>query len=417
MPSEFTDNGADLDSLFKPRGASSPVADTGITVDGQDLADRYMGSTGGDRIATATEMTVDGTDLKDIFRALSYVGDIAITVQPSSGVRTVGGSITFSVTATGTPTLTYQWRKNGSNISGANSSSYTISTVALGDVGSYDCIVANGLDSVGSSAATLHISPSITSDIGGSSTLVVGDVLNLAITATGETPLSYQWKKNGSNISGATSATLTFATTSTGDSGNYTCEVTNAYGSVSSGTAAITVTIPAPVITGGNVLTGPYTLTVGDVASFTVVATGSGLSYQWKKNGVDIPGANSSTYSLGATTGPSQSGVYSVVVSNAGGSDTAGATLTVNDVAPSITGGTVTGGPYTFAVGNVASFTVTATGTNLEYIWFKNGTPTGHTGPSGPSFVCSGSGDDGTYKVVVFNGAGSVDAETTLTVI
>jgi hypothetical protein len=77
----------------------------------------------------------------------------------------------------------------------------------------------------------------------------------------------------------------------------------------------------------------------------------------------------------------------------------------------------VTGGPYTLAVGNVASFTVTATGTNLQYAWFKNGSPTGHTGPSGPSFVCSGSSDDGTYKVVVFNGAGSVDAETTLTVV
>src|SRR5207247_1437407 len=85
------------------------------------------------------------------------------TGQPASATKCVGQSATFAVTATGAG-LTYQWRRNGANIAGATSSSYTISSVSLGDAGSYDVVVTNSCSSITSTAATLTVNapPSVT---------------------------------------------------------------------------------------------------------------------------------------------------------------------------------------------------------------------------------------------------------------
>jgi len=63
-------------------------------------------------------------------------------VAPPSQTVAPGGSATFTVSASGSPTLHYQWRKNGSVNVGTDSSSYTISPVASGDAGTYDCVVS-----------------------------------------------------------------------------------------------------------------------------------------------------------------------------------------------------------------------------------------------------------------------------------
>ncbi|HXH19535.1 MAG TPA: immunoglobulin domain-containing protein [Chitinophagales bacterium] len=81
----------------------------------------------------------------------------SITTQPSSQSKCTGENVTFSVTASGIPSPSYQWRKNGSNISGATSSSYTISSVASGDAGNYDVVVSNSCGSVTSNTATLTV--------------------------------------------------------------------------------------------------------------------------------------------------------------------------------------------------------------------------------------------------------------------
>jgi photosystem II stability/assembly factor-like uncharacterized protein len=81
----------------------------------------------------------------------------AITSQPMSLTRSVGQSATFSVMATGAG-LTYQWRKGGTNISGATSSSYTIASVATDDAGSYDVVVSGDCNPpVTSDPATLAV--------------------------------------------------------------------------------------------------------------------------------------------------------------------------------------------------------------------------------------------------------------------
>ena len=81
----------------------------------------------------------------------------SISVDPSSQTKTVGESVTFSVKASGTEPLLYQWRKGGSDISGATGSSYTIPSVVTADAGSYDVVVSNSCGSVTSSAATLMV--------------------------------------------------------------------------------------------------------------------------------------------------------------------------------------------------------------------------------------------------------------------
>ena len=80
-----------------------------------------------------------------------------ITTQPSSVSVSEGSTASFSVVASGSGTLSYQWRKDGSEISGATSSSYSIASVAGSDAGSYDVVVSNSAGSVTSSTATLTV--------------------------------------------------------------------------------------------------------------------------------------------------------------------------------------------------------------------------------------------------------------------
>ncbi len=69
----------------------------------------------------------------------------------------VGDPVTFTVVASGTAPLSYQWRKNGTNIGGATGSSYDIASAAPGDAGTYDVVVTNSCGSVDSNDATLTV--------------------------------------------------------------------------------------------------------------------------------------------------------------------------------------------------------------------------------------------------------------------
>jgi hypothetical protein len=87
-------------------------------------------------------------------------GGASITVQPQNQTVTTGQSVTFSIAAGGYAPLTYQWLKNGTNIVGATSGSYTINNVQPGDAGVFNVMVANSMGSVTSSAAALVVNAS-----------------------------------------------------------------------------------------------------------------------------------------------------------------------------------------------------------------------------------------------------------------
>lgn len=170
----------------------------------------------------------------------------AITTQPTSQTVTVGSSVTFTVAASGTTPLSYQWRFNGSNISGATSASYTITNVRTSNAGSYSAVVTNSVGSATSNAATLTVNtaataPSITTQPA-SQTVATGGTATFSVVASGTAPLSYQWRFNGTNISGATSSSYTLTNAQTSNAGSYSVVVTNSAGTATSNGATLTVT-------------------------------------------------------------------------------------------------------------------------------------------------------------------------------
>ena len=264
----------------------------------------------------------------------------SITSQPASQTVTAGASVSFSVAATGTAPLSYQWRLNGAAITGATSATLTLSAVTSANAGSYTVLVGNSAGSVTSAAATLTVNPApvapvITVNPAGQ-TVTAGATVTFSVTATGTAPLSYQWQKNSVAIAGATSATLTLSSVTTADAGTYAVVVANVAGSAASAYAILTVN-PAPVAPSITSQPASQTVTAGGNVSFSVVATGTApLSYQWRLNGVNIAGATSATLTLSAVTS-ANTGSYTVLVRNSAGSAASvAATLTVNP-APSLT--------------------------------------------------------------------------------
>src|SRR5437588_5440187 len=129
-----------------------------------------------------------------------------------------------------------------------------------------------------SNAATLTVNaaaaPSITTQPA-NQTVTVGQTATFTVVATGTTPLNYQWQKNGTAISRATSASYTTPATTSSDNGaKFVVVVSNSAGSATSNAATLTVsaTAVAPTIT---TQSANQTVTVGQTSTFTVVATGT----------------------------------------------------------------------------------------------------------------------------------------------
>jgi Ig-like domain-containing protein/immunoglobulin I-set domain protein len=168
-----------------------------------------------------------------------------------------------------------------------------------------------------------------------SQSVSVGQSVNFVVVATGSAPLTYQWQKTGVNISGATSNSYTTPAAATGDNGaRFTVVVSNSAGSATSNAAILTVTSTQQGNTAPQIITQPasQTVTAGQSATFTVVATGSPtLTYQWQKNGANIAGATSASYSTPATATSDSGESFDVIVTNSFGTVTSNsASLTVN---------------------------------------------------------------------------------------
>jgi hypothetical protein len=348
-----------------------------------------------------------------------------ITTQPVNQTVTAGQTATFSITATGTTPLSYQWQKNGANIAGATSSSYTTPATTTSDSGStFVVVVSNSAGNVTSNTATLTVNPApvaptITTQPTNQA-VTAGQSATFSVVATGTAPLNYQWQKNGTNISGASSPSYTTPATTTADSGStFVVVVSNSAGSATSNAATLTVN-PAPVAPTITTQPANQTVTPGQTATFSVTATGTApLSYQWQKNGANIAGATSSSYTTPATTTSDSGSTFVVVVSNSAGSATSNAaTLTVNPapVAPTIT---TQPANQTVTLGQAATFSLVATGTApLSYQWQKNGANiAGATSASYTTPTTSSSDNGSTFDVIVSNSAGTVTSATaTLTV-
>jgi hypothetical protein len=279
----------------------------------------------------ATNLYMADTANNIIRRGLSIVtGPPNITGQPQNQSASQGASATFTVIASGSAPLHYQWSFYGTNLSGANGSSYIRTNAQPADAGPYSVVVTNTLGAATSSNALLVVivPPTITTQPQ-SQTVTQGTSPTFTVAASGTAPFSYQWRLGGADISGATTSSYTRSNAQLTYAGNYSVVVTNSAGSATSSNALLTVVAP-PGITAQ-----PQNQVVlqGNNASFTVTASGTGpLFYQWRWFGANLAGATGTSLSLTAVTNK-QSGPYTVVVTNAYGAATSQvATLTVTTV-------------------------------------------------------------------------------------
>jgi len=333
----------------------------------------------------------------------------AVTSQSQS--VPAGATATFTVAATGTAPLTYQWSMNGAAISGATAAAYTTPATTLANSGaSFTVAVSNGGGSANSTAALLTVNPvtpTITTQPQNQSVLA-GATATFTVAAAGTAPLSYQWSQNGTAISGATTASYTTPATTTANNGaSFTVTVSNGGGSVTSGPAVLTVT-PLTVAPSITIQPQNQSVNVGATATFTVTAAGTAPSYQWLQNGTAISGATAASYTTPATALTDSGSNFSVTVSNSAGSVTStAATLTVTAVAPSIT---TQPQNQSVTVGASATFTVAAAGTApLSYQWSRNGTAiTGATTASYTTPATTLADSASSFSVTVTNSVGSI---------
>jgi hypothetical protein len=260
--------------------------------------------------------------------------DLNIIGDPVGQSYRTGETIRLSVQTAGSAKVSYEWFKDGvslatnttqSSVSGARTAQLTVSGAKAADAGTYYCVVTNDAGRVVSKAVEALFAgdptaPTVTSQPTALN-LTAGESRTLSVTATGSATFTYQWRKDGVAIPGATAATLELSSVKLTDAGSYTVVVTNSLGSVTSAAATVAVQAAsvAPTIT--SQLVG-LNLQVGQSGTLSISASGTApLAYQWRRDGVAIPGATGSTLTLAAVTQAS-AGKYTVVVSNPAGSVT-----------------------------------------------------------------------------------------------
>jgi surface protein len=350
------------------------------------------------------------------------------TVAPAiTGTTERGELLTCSTgtwTGTGTITYAYQWRRNGTPIAGATSNTYTL--VAADDNATITCIVT-ATDNEGSRAASSNaVGPvlgapfSLTAPVL-SGTETVGQTLSVTDgtwQGVATITFAYQWRRDGSNISGATSSTYTLVAADYDAVIDCVVTATNSLDSASADsndTGAIAGLAPtndvAPSISGDDGLGDVLTRTAG---TWSGVPTPS-IAGQWRRNGVAIPGETGTTYTIVAA----DSGAaidYLETATNAEGSASADSNditaqtfaAPTNDVAPSISGNTGLGDTLTRTAG-------TWTGTPTPAVtgqWQRNGTPiAGETGTT-YTIAVADSGADIDYLETATNAIGSASADS-----
>ena len=276
-------------------------------------------------------------------------GSLQITAVPPTLVQTTATSnVTLKVAATGTPSPSYQWSKDGVAIGGATNSTLTLSAVTAANAGNYTVTATSGVVTYTSGQTLLQVFaqgtpvPSVTlvsqpADV----SVTAGQSATFTVEAASAQPLTYQWTKNGVNILGATNASYTIASAQVSDSAAYAVTITDGSSIVSTTSANLLVTsgtTTAPAIT-----THPSSQTVNEGATVTLTGAASGSpspTYQWRKdgnpltNGGVVSGATTTTLTLtGVTT--SDAGSYTLMATNTAGSAISNAaTITVNSTGP-----------------------------------------------------------------------------------
>lgn len=352
-----------------------------------------------------------------------------ILAQPQNRTVPVGGTTTFTVTASGVPAPSYQWQRqpagtfgfnnvgNDLNYSGVTTATLTVSNVAdLANGDQFRVVVSNGVSpTVVSDPATLTIgiAPVITS--AATTTFRATQAGTFTVAATGTPTPTYALSGQPSWLSINPTTGVMTGTPPESAVGQVAFSVLANNGGTT--TQAFTLVVE-PGIVPPAIQTQPAAVAVnpGQSASFTVAAQGTApLTYQWFKNGGAINGATAATYTI-ANAQSGNTGSYTVRITNAAGSTLSNAAALFVNTLPIFT---TQPRAQVVLAGGFAAFNVVATGgTAFTYQWRRNGVPL--LGGNNSSFAIAGvsAADAGLYDVVVTSTVGpAVSSVAELTVV
>ena len=252
-----------------------------------------------------------------------------ISAPPTDVTVTAPAPATFSVVATGTAPLTFQWERNEMPVANATAATYTLDATSVNDNGTqWRVVVTNAAGSTTSTSAMLIVETAPPAIIAQPERQVVaiGQTATFQVVATGHPAPTYQWQRNHAEISGATAASYTTPVLDASDSGAvFSVAVSNERGwTLSNSAELIVVAAVGPTIT-RQPLTWTFVPATAS-ATLTVEATGDPpLTYQWKRSGLVIPRATEASYTTPPTTRADQGQPYTVTVTSGGISVTSSA--------------------------------------------------------------------------------------------
>ena len=199
---------------------------------------------------TETNAMREGSYTIDNFAVTPVSTAPNIFIQPQSQSVVPGGTVTFSVGASGFP-LSFYWRRNGTFIPGATNQNLTITNAQIANEGSYSVIVSNALGNVTSANATLAAycsTPISVVNQPSDQQIATGGSFALSVVASGTAPFTYQWYRNNSPIPNATNSSYSKVNAQSPDSGLYAVLINNCVAPLFSTNAVISVAPPPTVL-------------------------------------------------------------------------------------------------------------------------------------------------------------------------
>jgi hypothetical protein len=332
----------------------------------------------------------------------------AITADPQSQRVHLGDNVSLSAGISGDQPLSFQWRKNGTDIPAGTNALLAFSPVQANDGGNYALVVSNPLGSATSQVATVSFFVSIVQQPQ-SQTARPGTNVTLSVVGVGTGSLGYQWRFNGVDLDLQNNSSLLLTNVALENSGDYSVEVRDEFGSVVSSNATLTVLV-APIVLRQP---QPQAVMPGFPATFSVTVSNATLpiGYQWFR----APGTTYTNIVLFTTncsfTIPSvqfsDAGNFRVIITNAAATNTSlFAALTV--------GPTITVQPTnrSIAIGSNTTFTVGVQGSSvLRYQWQLFGTNVPSATNANYAITNAQPGQAGNYQVVVTNNAGGATSQ------
>ncbi|MCL4176590.1 MAG: immunoglobulin domain-containing protein [Verrucomicrobia bacterium] len=236
-----------------------------------------------------------------------------ISAQPEDQAVPQGDTAEFTVLATGSEPLTYQWRFGEQPLTDQTNATLTLTSVTAAQAGIYTVQISNPASQITSDPAqlTVWVHPTISAQPEDQA-VPEGSTAEFTVLATGSEPFAYQWWFGAQSLADQTNATLTLTSVTAAQAGLYTVQISNPASQTTSNPAQLTVWLPPAI----SAQPEDQAVPEGGTAEFTVLATGSEpLTYQWWFGAQPLTDQTNATLTLTAVTA-AQAGLYTVQISN-----------------------------------------------------------------------------------------------------